>query len=172
MQPNGHASIGHETDRGLPVVVPPSGKFIAQLFLVPFIIVASVVGFLLFVNWLVGSSRSPGDFLKKLDSSNTDVRWRAAEDLAQVLLRDDVLASDPKFALDLTERLEQSLRDQTQADIKPGQNTALQTQASIPVAIQSESDYVLYLSACLGNISLPTGAPLLSEMAEGRHGTT
>src|SRR5205823_1169386 len=78
MDPNASPGNDQEQARGLPTVVPPSGKFIAQLFLVPLIIVASVFGFLLFVNWLVGSVRSPSDFLNKLDSPNADVRWRAA----------------------------------------------------------------------------------------------
>jgi hypothetical protein len=103
--------LDHEPERGLPVVVPPSGRFIAQLFLVPFLIVASVVGVLLLVQWLVGGARSPADFLSKLDNPNTDVRWRGAEDLAQVLRRDNWLASDPRFALDLTERLQRVLRE-------------------------------------------------------------
>ena len=42
--------------KGLPVVVPPSGKFIAQLFLVPFLIVTLIVCFLLTINWLVGGA--------------------------------------------------------------------------------------------------------------------
>src|SRR5262249_13317570 len=95
----------------LPVVVPPSVKFIIQVFLGPFIIVTIVVGFLLLVNWLAGNARSPDDFLKKLDNPNSDIRWRGAEDLAQVLKRDDYLASDPNFALELASRLRQALQN-------------------------------------------------------------
>src|SRR5262245_49833353 len=158
-------SLGNdqESERGLPVVVPPSGKFIAQLFLVPFIIVASVVCFLLVINWLVGTGRNPQDLLNKLDSPNADVRWRAAEDLAQVLLRDDALASDPKFALDLTERLQQTLQNLATEE-KVTKEKAGSTAVADALAFQkipdTQGDYVLYLSACLGNISIPVGAPL------------
>ena len=65
------------TCKGAPVVVPPSGKFIAQLFLVPFLIVTLVVCFLIAINWLVGGARSPKDFLDKLDSSNPEVHGKA-----------------------------------------------------------------------------------------------
>src|SRR5262249_42948890 len=134
-----------EQQPGLPVIVPPSGRLIAQLFFVPLVIVASVVGFLLFINWLVGSSRSPDDFLKKLDSPNPDVRWRTAEDLAQTLLRDDTLASDPKFALDVAARLKESLTTAASAQINPKKQ--LVPSASSPgqadPAMDTESDYTL-----------------------------
>jgi len=173
MQPEAFATGEQESARGLPTVVPPTGKFIAQLFLVPFLIVTSVVCFLLFVNWLVGSARGPADFLKKLDSPNDDVRWRAAEDLAQVLIRDDALASDPKFCLDLTERLDQAARDQDhnqENDNDVGRATALRGRAPADSPLQGEGDYVLYLSACLGNVAIPVAAPLLSRMAVKREG--
>src|ERR1700676_4619494 len=95
---------------GLPVVQPPSGKFVAQLFLVPLIIVSVLVCFTLFIRWWAGSARSPGDYLSKLDDANPEVRWRGAEDLAQVLLRDDHLASDPHFGLEIAERLRSALK--------------------------------------------------------------
>ncbi len=94
-----------EPPKGLPVVEPPSGKFIAQLFLVPLLIVTVLVCFYVFVKWWVDSAFTPADYLTKLDNPNPDIRWRGAEDLAQVLLRDDQLASNPSFALDIAERL-------------------------------------------------------------------
>src|SRR5262249_39997978 len=112
MQPDATATSNYEP-KGLPYVQPPSGKFIVQLFLVPFIIVAAVVGFLLAFNWLVGSGHAPEQFLRKLDDSNPDIRWRGAEELAQVLLRDADLASNPKFGLDLADRLRQAVQSNT-----------------------------------------------------------
>jgi hypothetical protein len=167
MQPEGPSVLNGKSEPGLPPVVPPSGKFIVQLFLVPFIIVVSVVGFLLFVNWLVGSGRDPDDFLKRLDNSNPDVRWRAAEDLAQVLLRDDGLASNPKFGLDLAERLEQALRNAPSAPVhlKDPAATGSGNGAPAEQPADAEDGYILYLSACLGNVSIPVGAPVLTQMA-------
>src|SRR4029077_1651163 len=88
---------------GLPPVAPPSGRFIAQLFLVPGLIVAFAVLILLGFRYLVGGSHSADYFLKQLDSGNADIRWRGASDLAQILKRPESLAlrSDTKFALEL-----------------------------------------------------------------------
>src|SRR5438067_13590631 len=100
---------GGERAKGLPPVTPPSGRHVAQLFLIPGLIVAGAVTLLLGFSWLAGGSRTPEQFLKNIDSANTDIRWRAANDLAQVLKRDDKLAADPAFALRLTERFARAL---------------------------------------------------------------
>jgi hypothetical protein len=173
MQPEIPVPISPGSSKGLPPVVPPSGKFIAQLFLVPFIIVSVIVGFLLLVNWLVGGARTPDDFLSKLDNPNPDVRWRGAQDLAQVLLRDDHLASNPKFALDLADRLRQALQSNA-ADEKELAERLRQT-AKYDLnrdrkPLEPGRDHILYLSACLGNLTIPVGAPLLSEMALNQEG--
>ena len=60
--------------------MPPSGRFIAQLFLVPGIIVVGAVTVLWGFSWLIGASRTPEQFLKELSSTNVDVRRRAASD--------------------------------------------------------------------------------------------
>src|SRR5262249_51738400 len=91
--------------KGLPPWAPPSGRHIAQLFLVPGLIVTGAVIILLGFSWLAGTTRTPDQFLKNLDSSNADIRWRAANDLAQMLKRDEKLAADPVFGLNLAERL-------------------------------------------------------------------
>src|SRR5262249_48094490 len=93
---------------GLPPVAPPTGKFLIQLFLVPGLIVALVVGLLLIVYWLINGPRSPDSYLTKLDDANPDIRWRAAADLAQILPRDSGLASDANFALQLADRLDKA----------------------------------------------------------------
>jgi hypothetical protein len=160
--------------KGLPTVVPPSGKFIVQLFLVPFLIVTTVVGFLLGVNWLVSGSQSPDDFLKRLDSPNADIRWRGAQDLAQILKRDDHLAANPKFALDLADRLRQSLRTATADEKAMAERSRQQSrteQARERKTLEGGQDQVQYLSACLGNVMVPVGAPLLEDMALGQGGS-
>jgi hypothetical protein len=167
MSPVPPVSSQHEPERGLPVVVPPSGRFIAQLFLVPFAIVASVVGILLLVQWLVGSARSPADFLSRLDNPNPDVRWRGAEDLAQVLRRDDQLASDPRFGLDLVDRLERAIHDAASEEKEPVTRRLASREKRLPDAEEQEParGYLFYLTGGVGNLSLPLGAPLLGNMA-------
>src|SRR5438132_11930664 len=95
-------SHGSDPTKGLPAVLPPSGKHIAQLFLVPLLIVAAVVLVLGTFLWYVLAPRSPDYYLQGLGSSNADVRWRTAEELARVLPNDEHLAADPAFALDLS----------------------------------------------------------------------
>src|SRR5262249_39922869 len=104
-------------------------------------------------------------------SSNADVRWRAASDLAQVLLRDDQLSSDPKFALDLTERLQRALRSLSATE------AALAQQAHRPDDLEpnrkqfeDERTYVLYLMACVGNVRVPVAVPVLKGLAERQEG--
>src|SRR5215510_14865679 len=113
-------------DPGLPPVQPPTGQMILRLFLVPALIVAGLVGLFLlgptasrWVNRLLGRSadaRSADQFLRDLDSANPEVRWRAASDLAQVLLRKDELASDARFALQLADRLQAALDNSKDAE--------------------------------------------------------
>src|SRR5437870_3598056 len=99
--------------KGLPPVTPPSGRFIAQLFLVPGAIVLLAVLLLLAFRYLLGGAYTPSSFLRQLDSDNADIRWRGASDLAQVLKRPESvhLKADAQFALDLCQRLRASVDD-------------------------------------------------------------
>jgi hypothetical protein len=173
MQPEAPLTFNSEPNKGLPPVVPLSGKFIVQLFLVPGLIVAFAVLLILVVSWLVPSSRTPEQFLLNLDRSNADVRWRAADDLAQVLLRDDQLASNPKFALDLAERLRQALQAAATTEQSLGDRLRQPT-PSAPEGdlktLEAQRSYIVYLSACLGNCTIPVGAPLLNELAVSEDG--
>jgi hypothetical protein len=163
------AEAPRDSAKGLPVVVPPSGKFIAQLFLVPFLIVTLVVCFLITINWLVGGARSPKDFLDKIDSTNPEVRWRGAEELAQYLQREESLAANPSFALELCDRLQSAVKELTSqekdlADFKKQQpdSSSLERRTK---AFQQAENYVLYLSSCVASSIVPVGAPLLGDMA-------
>src|SRR5947199_5859342 len=106
MQPDSPAPSNNDARVGLPPVKPPSARFIVQLFLIPGLIVAGLVFVFVFggLSW-VGTS-TPESFLSRLDNPNTEVRWRAAHELAQVLKRPESLelASDPDFALALAQR--------------------------------------------------------------------
>lgn len=163
-----------DPNRGLPPVVPPSGKFIAQLFLVPGMIVTLAVLLLLGFSWLAGGSRSPDRLLQNLKDPNPDVKWRAAHDLAQVLLRDDQLASEPQFALELADQTRQALADNQEnerrlAELARKPDSEAE-QRALKKVVEAERSSIQYLSACLANLALPVGAPLLSELATGGAG--
>jgi hypothetical protein len=166
-----------EPAKGLPPVVPPTGGFIAQLFLVPGLIVTGIVLLLLAVNWLIGGARTPEQFLKNLDNPNPEVRWRAADDLAQVLLRDDHLAADPGFALDLAERLRRGVDSAAEAE-QAYADRMRRLPADLPEAVRrrleddsrrkeldAERAYVHYLMACLSDFTVPVAVPLLADLA-------
>ncbi len=173
MQSEAPSAGQSEPVKGLPPVEPPSGKFIAQLFLIPFLIVASLFLFGYLVLRWAGSGWSQQDYLNKLDDPNLDVRWRGAEYLSQTLLRDDNLASNPKFALDLAERLRRALDSNALAENDLLDSLRRQSKPDLErdgSALDPCRDHVLYLSACLGNFAIPIGAPLLSKMAVSREG--
>jgi hypothetical protein len=146
--------------RGLPPVLPPSGTHIFKMFVVPLLIVGGLLlGAFLFLRLTGGSVvRSPQGFLADLRSGNPDVRARAAQDLAQVLLRDDQLASDPHFGLDLAGDMPPALAD---AD----HDQAGSATPSDAATLQAGDNYLFYLSACVSHLSTPVGAPLLKQMA-------
>jgi hypothetical protein len=151
----------HEPEKGLPPVAPPSGKFIAQLFLVPLLIVGVVVLLVSFFFWLMGDRTDPSKLLSQLDSPNADVRWRAASEFAQKLKRDPNLASSPKVALQLSTLLRQALDEFGRVEkdaAAPADSKARQT-------FLEKRKNIQFLSPCLGNLIIPTGAPLLGEIA-------
>ncbi|HLW64143.1 MAG TPA: hypothetical protein VKS79_02410 [Gemmataceae bacterium] len=158
-----------EPVKGLPPVKAPSGRHIVQLFVVPGLIVAVAVTILLGFSWLAGGSRSPDKLLESIQSENPDIRWRAANDLAQVLKKDDTLASDPSFGLKLAEQLKKAMAelnrlDKDQAGLPTDASSKEKTKARNQLTAQEH--YVQYLGACLGNMSVLVGAPLLEELAK------
>src|SRR5438132_5385713 len=157
--------------KGLPSVIPPSGKEIARLFLTPLLIVIGLVIPLAGFFWLFGGGWTPEDYLAKLDDPNPDIRWRGAEYLGQMLLRDDNLASNPKFGLDLAERLRQTLDNNAGAERGLAQRLRRQPKTELvgeEKALEPARDHVLYLGSCLGNLTLRVGAPILSRIAMPR----
>jgi hypothetical protein len=163
-----------EPTKGLPPVTPPSGRHIVQLFLVPGLIVAGAVTVLLGFSWLASGSRSPEQILKNIDSTNADIRWRAASDLAQVLKRDDKLAADASFGLRLAEKLVKALDelDKTEKAEQaiPFDEAHKSERAEAHKNLVAQRSYVQFLAACLGNFSVPVGAPLLCDIAKNGRG--
>jgi hypothetical protein len=150
---------------GLPPVVPPSGRFIVQLFLVPGLIVAGAVIVLLAFSWLSSGNRSPAAFLRDLDSSNIDIRKRTASDLAQVLKRDENLALDVDFGLKLTSLLRDAVADLARSE-RPANESAPPKDED-----RNRRWYVQFLIASVGNLMTPVGAPELAELAKAGAGS-
>ncbi|HEV2947850.1 MAG TPA: hypothetical protein VGX70_10765, partial [Gemmataceae bacterium] len=162
------APANQESVKGLPPVAPPSGKFLVQLFLVPGLIVVVALAVVWGFGWLVGGTYSAEQFLKDLRNPNTQVRWRRANDLAQVLPREKSLAANPKFALDLAELVRESLRDNAQNERAWLERSASGSKSGSDKpdkTLQEERDFIQYLIPCLGYLALPTGVPILEELA-------
>src|SRR5262245_50188164 len=159
-----------EAPKGLPPVVPPSGRFIAQLFVVPGLIVLAIVGVYLWFIWLTRASSTPDAFLRDLDSTNPEIRWRAASDLAQVLKRDEQLASDPQFGLHLAELLHKSLQNSKTLIVAATDKDVHEKTTSDLNQARMQRSHIQYLAACLGNLSTPVGAPVLCDMAKSDYG--
>src|SRR5277367_5432897 len=109
------ANDARKSDVGLPPVKPPSGRFIAQLFVIPGLIILVVLLVVIGLNVWVKREHEPKYFLQQLDSDNHDIRWRGMNDLAQILKRTEPAAlrwkTDPQFALALTERMDRTFKE-------------------------------------------------------------
>ncbi len=166
-------------DPGLPTVTPPSGSMFLRLFGVPALIVGGLVIALIVAQpWIGKASKfllgrvwgaaSPEQFLHDLDNTNKEVRWCAANDLAQVLLRDDTLASDSAFALQLTQRLRKVLDSSAPFEKVHAEQVAKLTpddETRELAKLEPDRNYILFLTQCLGHFKVPVGAPVLEEMA-------
>ena len=131
---------------------PPSGTHIVKLFVVPLLIVGGLLlGSFLFLRLTGGSVvRTPQGFLADLRSGNDDVRKRAASDLAQLLLRDDQLASDPHFGLDLAGELPQAVADADRDQASTGRPVGGRVFAG-------QRQLPLLPHACVSHLSTPVG---------------
>lgn len=102
--------------RDLPPVTPPSAGFIAQLFLVPGLIVLFIIGVWLAVNRLARSEQDWRALVIDVQSANEHIRWRGAFGLAQMLQADQDLAGEtrlvrnPEVAHELAALLQSELR--------------------------------------------------------------
>src|ERR1700730_1923169 len=156
--------------RGLPPVTPPSGRLIAQLYLVPGMIVLVAVVLLLAFRYLLGGGYAPENFIKQLDSDNADIRWRGASDLAQVLKRPESmnLKADPAFALELAQRLRAGLDDllleEARIQKKTGTASMEAKEAAWGKPLDAKRNYVNFLAATMGDFLVPVGVPLLCEI--------
>lgn len=106
-----------DVDLHLPPVEPPSAGFIVQLFVVPAVIVAVVVGVYLLFGRLAAGEADWRQLVTDVRSENTHVRWRSALTLAQVLQDDSLrkdkgqhLALNPEIATALSNLLAEHLK--------------------------------------------------------------
>ncbi|MBI1832425.1 MAG: hypothetical protein HYR84_13360 [Planctomycetes bacterium] len=171
------AALDAETsppDPGLPPVQPPSGRFIAQLFIVPGLIILVLVVLFLVSTYFVRREHDPAQFLQKLDSDNADIRWRGASDLAQILKRPEPATlrwkADPKFALDLAERLDLAFQRLLKDEVAIGAQVAQTTDADRKILLwrplRTDRDHLSYLAAALGEFHAPVGVPILCKILE------
>src|SRR5262249_22835946 len=116
--------------------------------------------------WLVGGESAPEVLLERLDNSNENVRWRAANEIAQRLTRDPDLASNPKVALRLTGLLRKALDELNKAE--QGLSEADRQKEGKTLAAKRKD--VEFLCSCAGKLILPTGAPVLAELALRKQG--
>jgi hypothetical protein len=181
MQPGQPNPSTAAPNRGLPPVEPPSGRFIAQLFVVPGLIVLVVVMVLMGLFYLT-SRQSPEYFLRQLDSDNADIRWRGAADLAQILKRPEAGSlrwkADAHFALEIAQRLRLSLDELYRTEKEIGEQITHREQqakaangtvsaAEIDAAWRKAAplrNHVSFLASALGDLHVPAGVPLLAEM--------
>lgn len=166
-----HIAPAAKPDPGLPPVQPPSGRFIAQLFVVPGLIILTVVLVVMGFSYYAKHTRDPSYFLQQLDSNNADIRWRAASDLAQILKRPEPATlrwkADPKFALDLTERLDlafQRLLENEKVRTAEFNASSDKDKHLIWRKLREDRDHIAYLAAALGEFHVPVGAPLLCKI--------
>jgi hypothetical protein len=160
---------------GLPPVQPPSGRFIIQLFVVPGAIILFVVLIVLGFSYYGKRSHDPEHFLRQLDNDNPAIRWRAASDLAQILKRPEPATlrwkADPKFALDLAERLEREWKDLLEQEKKLADQASPSTDKNKQLVwrkLREQRDRISFLGAALGEFHFAVGAPVLCAIV--KHG--
>lgn len=101
----------------LPPVEPPSAKFIVQLFVVPGLIVAAIVGVWLLFGKLASAEQDWQALVADMKSSNEHRRGRGAMGLAQALAVDQNrksegprLTTNPQVAQELSALLSDTLK--------------------------------------------------------------
>jgi len=134
-------------DQLLPPVEPPSAGFLVQLFLVPGLIVAIIVGVWLTFHWLAHLGQDPQAYVRTLRRDN-EGRWQAALNLANDLRGPGggVLKADPDLAVNLGRILD----DEAKSGRTGEQSQMLR----------------VYLCRALGEFTIPEALPPLVERAK------
>jgi len=134
-------------DDSLPPVEPPNAAFLVQLFLVPGVIVAIIVGVWLAFHWLAHLGSDPQAYVKTLRRDN-EGRWQAALNLANDLRGPggEALKSDTALATELGRILD----DEAASGRSGEQSQTLR----------------LYLCRALGEFAIPAAAGPLVERSK------
>lgn len=138
----------------LPPVEPPSAGFIVQLFVVPAIIVAAVIGVYVLFGQLASAEADWRQLVTDVQSGNPHVRWRGALGLAQLLDADRQRSSD---ARPLAE----------QPEIAEALSNLYREQISISNPNEEELKQIEFLSKAVGRMDVPQVViPVLREGME------
>lgn len=141
----------------LPPVEPPSAKFIVQLFVVPGLIVAAIVGVWLLFGKLASAEQDWQALVADMKSSNEHRRGRGAMGLAQALAVDHNrksegprLTTNPQVAQELSALLSDTLKSSSKE----------------PIVIDQQA----FLTRTLGLLDVPEAVlPVLREAMKETH---
>lgn len=135
-------------DHLLPPVEPPSAGFLVQLFLVPGLIVAIIVGVWLTFHWLAHLGQDPQAYVRTLRRDN-EGRWQAALNLANDLRGPG--GAELKADATLASELGRILADESKSGRTGEQSQMLR----------------VYLCRALGEFTIPEAlAPLLERIQD------
>lgn len=141
----------HDLPRDLPPVEPPSAGLIVQLFLVPALIVAVIVGVYALFGKLASTEQDWRQLAVDVRSENPYIRWRGALGLAQMLDADNARNTD-----------KEPLRENTQ--IAEALADLYRKLITVPNPDEDELKEIEFLSKALGRMAVPqTILPVLSE---------
>ncbi len=155
-EPHDNAELPSSAE-SLPPVEPPSAKFIVQLFVVPGLIVATIVGVWLLFGKLASAEQDWQALLADMKSSNEHRRGRGAMGLAQALAIDQNrklegprLTTNPQVAQELSGFLADTLK----------------SSSNEPVVIDQQA----FLARTLGLLDVPEAVlPVLREAMKETH---
>ena len=142
-----------ETDAPLPPVEPPSAGFIVQLFVIPAVIVAAVVGIYLLFGRLATGELDWRQQVENVRSQNPHVRWPGALSLAQML--------DADAGSDGRQPLAES------GDRHGPQRVVCRNACDYPAERRDERRQIEFLTKALGRLDAPDIVfPVLLDAAE------
>ncbi|HEX3598543.1 MAG TPA: HEAT repeat domain-containing protein [Lacipirellulaceae bacterium] len=136
----------------LPPIEQPSAKFIVQLFVVPALIVAVIVGVWLSFSWLVRSATiDPDKLVEGIEHGPSVARWQRAIELAEMLSNNRYagLKRDPKTAGHIAQILDREIDES-----KDGNDG------------QEQATLRYYLVTALGRFEVNDGTDVLLKAAE------
>jgi HEAT repeat protein len=118
-----HQLATDATDPALPPVQPPSAGFIVQLFVVPALIVLAVVAVWALFGKIASSDEDWRELVEDIRNTNEHRRWRGANGLATLLVRDQQLGNDgqhlaanPEIARVLVDLFQEGLNRHSQRE--------------------------------------------------------